>query len=274
MFKSLLLALDRSPGSLNARTIALSLARKHGARVRGLAVVDPELIAPPEPTPAGGDAYKKHKDAVIIERVRAVDAEIAQALTAACAAAGIDGAAEVIQGGALPTLNAAAAAHDVVLIGADATFGADSATPLIGGLLRDNPRPLIVAPGEMAAGNKTLVAYDGSIPTLRALQLFCALGLRVENEVVVTCLNPNGRTALTLAESGASYLNERGYKATPRPIAGDGDPAPALIAAAKDVDAGMIVAGAYGQRGWREWLLGSTTEHLLATSPVPLFIHH
>ncbi len=274
MLKSLLLALDRSPGSQIAQAIALDLARKHGTRIRGLAVVDPDLIAPPEPMPAGGGAYKQHKDAVIIERVRAADIEIAQAMTAACAAAGIDGKAEVVQGAALATLNAAAAAHDIVLIGADATFGADSATPLIGGLLRDNPRPLIVAPRELAAGTKTLVAYDGSIPTLRALQLFCALGLRTENEVVVVCLDPNGRVALTHAESGAGYLNERGYKATPRPIAGDGDPAPALITAAKEVGAGLIVAGAYGQRGWREWLLGSTTEHLLATSPVPLFIHH
>lgn len=274
MLKSLLLALDRSPGSLTAKTIALELARKHRARLRGLAVVDPDLIAPPEPVPMGGDAFKKHKDAVIIERVRAADADIAQALTAECKAAGIDGQADVVQGAALATLNAASAAHDLVLIGADATFGADETAPLINGLLRENPRPLIVAPRAPSGGDKTLVAYDGSIPTLRALQLFCALGLRAENEVVVTCLNTNGRTALALAESGASYLSERGYRATPRPVTGDGDPAPALIEAAKGAGAGMIVAGAYGHRGWREWLLGSTTEELLATSPVPLFIHH
>jgi nucleotide-binding universal stress UspA family protein len=274
VLKSLLLALDRSPGSMTAKAIALELAREHKARIRGLAVIDPDLIAPPEPTPMGAGAFKQHRDAVIVERVRAADTGIAQALAAELKAAGIEGTVEVVQGGALATLNAASAAHDLVLIGADATFGADEMAPLINGLLRENPRPLIVAPREPASGTKTLVAYDGSIPTLRALQLFCALGLRTECEVVVTCLNMNGRTALALAESGASYLNERGYKATPRPIAGDGDPAPALIEAAKDVGAGLIVAGAYGHRGWREWLLGSTTEDLLATSPVPLFIHH
>jgi nucleotide-binding universal stress UspA family protein len=274
MLKSLLLALDRSPGSMTAKAIALELARKHKARIRGLAVIDADLIAPPEPTPMGANAFKQHRDAVIIERVRAADTGLAQALATELKAAGIEGTAEVVQGNALATLNAASAAHDLVLIGADATFGADEIAPLINGLLRENPRPLIVAPREPASGTKTLVAYDGSIPTLRALQLFCALGLRTESEVVVTCLNTNGRTALALAESGASYLNERGYKATPRPIAGDGDPAPALIEAAKDVGAGLIVAGAYGHRGWREWLLGSTTEDLLATSPVPLFIHH
>ena len=274
MLKSLLLALDRSPGSQSAKALALELARKHGSRVRGLAVVDPEIIAPPEPTPVGGDAYKQHKDAVVIERVRAADVEMAQDLSRACGAAGIDGKADVVQGGALAVLNAASAAHDLVLIGADAAFGGGETAPLINGLLRDNPRPLIVTPGQPTAGTKTLVAYDGSIPTLRALQLFCAIGLRTENEVVVTCLNASGRTALSLAEDGATYLSERGYRATPRPIAGEGDPAPVLIEAAKDVGAGLIVAGAYGQRGWREWLLGSTTEHLLASSPVPLFIHH
>ena len=274
MLKSLLLALDRSPGSQNAKALALGLARKHGSRIQGLAVVDAELVAPAEPTPIGGDAYKRHKDAVVIERVRAADAEIAQALLSECAAAGIDGKAEVVQGNALSMLNAASAAHDLVVIGADATFGDEGTAPLINGLLRDNPRPLIVAPREPVAGTKTLVAYDGSIPTLRALQLFCALGLRRENDVVVTCLNANGRAALAFAEGGAAYLSDRGYKATARPITGDGDPAPALIEAAKEIGADLIVAGAYGHRGWREWLLGSTTEHLLATSPVPLFIHH
>jgi nucleotide-binding universal stress UspA family protein len=274
MLKSLLLALDRTGGSDAAKAMALALAQKHGASVRGVAVVDAELIAPPEPTPVGGGAYKQHKDAVIIERVRAADALIAQAFGAECAAAGVDGKAEVVQGEALAMLNAASAAHDVVLIGNDATFGAESATPLIGGLLRDNPRPLIVVPTGLATDARTLIAYDGSTPTLRALQLFCALRLRVESEVVVACLNENGRVAAALAEAGASFLNARGYKATTRPIIGDGDPAPVLIDAAKDAGAGLIVAGAYGQRGWREWLLGSTTEHLLAASPVPLFIHH
>jgi|CXWL01.1.fsa_nt_gi nucleotide-binding universal stress UspA family protein len=274
MLKSLLLALDRTAGSDAAKAMALALARKHGARVHGVAVVDPDLIAPPEATPVSGDAYKQHKDAVIIERVHAADVEIAQAFGADCAAAGVDGKAEVVQGEALTMLNAASAAHDIVLIGNDVTFGADSAAPLISGLLRDNPRPLIVVPRAPAAGAKTLVAYDGSTPSLRALQLFCALRLRAEGEVMVTCLNPNGRLASALADAGARFLNERGYKATTRPIIGEGDPAPVLIDAAKDVGAGMIVAGAYGHRGWREWLLGSTTEHLLATSPVSLFIHH
>ncbi len=274
MLKSLLIALDRTAGSDAARAMALALARKHGASVRGVAVVDSELIAPPEPTPMGGDAYKQHKDAVIIERIRTVDAAIAQAFVAECAAAGINGTAEVVQGEALTVLDAACAAHDMVFIGNDATFGAESATPLIGGLLRDNPRPLIVVPRAAATGAKTLVAYDGSTPALRALQLFCALGLRAEGEVMVACANPNGRAASALAEAGASFLNARGYKATTRSIIGDGEPAPALIDAAKEFGAGMIVAGAYGRRGWREWLLGSTTEALLASSPLPLFIHH
>lgn len=274
MLKSLLLALEQTPGSIAAKALALEIARSQRARIEGIAVVDPELIAPPEPTPIGGDVYKQRKDAVLVERVRAADIELAQAFEAECAGSGINGKASVVQGSALATLNAASAAHDIVLMGGDATFGAESVTPLVGGLLRDNPRPLIVAPRAPLAGLKTLVAYDGSIPTLRALQLFCALGLRAQSEALVVCLNPNAKTAAALAETGAKFLNERGYKASTRPVIGEGDPAPVLIDAAQEVGAGLIVAGAYGHRGWREWLLGSTTEHLLRTSPVPLFIHH
>ncbi|NJN05752.1 MAG: universal stress protein, partial [Rhodobacteraceae bacterium] len=41
-------------------------------------------------------------------------------------------------------------------------------------------------------------------------------------------------------------------------VGGLDDAAGAIVDAAKG--AGMIVAGAYGHRGWREWLLGTTTE--------------
>jgi nucleotide-binding universal stress UspA family protein len=255
----------------------MALARKHGASIRGLAVVDPELIAPPEPTPMGGDAYKQHKDAVIVERVRQADIQLAQTFVSECASAGLRGSADVIRGAALATLNAACAPHDIVVIGGDAAFGAESsaAPTVIGGLLRDNPRPLIVVPkGAPMDGGHTLVAYDGSIPTMRALQLFSALRLRLEHPVLVASAHPDPKTAAALADAGASYLTERGYKATTRSIIGDGDPAPSLIEAAADIGAGLIVAGAYGHRGWRQWLLGSTTEHLLDTSPVALFIHH
>jgi nucleotide-binding universal stress UspA family protein len=46
------------------------------------------------------------------------------------------------------------------------------------------------------------------------------------------------------------------------------------MAIAEEFGARLIVMGAYGKRGWREFLLGSTTDRLLAHASRPLFIHH
>ena len=177
----------------------------------------------------------------------------------------------MVQGPALESLIARSAASDIIVIGGGAT-----SSTLIGGLLRDNPRPLIVTPAAPATapGTRTLIAYDGSVPAMRALQLFAALRLRVEHEAIVVSIHADAKEAAVLAETGAAFLAERDYKPTARPIVTTADPEDTLIAAAKDADAGLIVAGSYGHRGWREWLLGTTTEELLAKSPVPLFIHH
>ncbi len=276
MLKGILLALDHTPASLEARKLAIHLAQKHHAAVQGIAVVDPDIVTPAEPTPIGGEAIKQHKDAVLIEKARAAAVEFAQRFTYECHERQIHGEASVVQGAAKTSLIAASAAHDIVLLGVDTSFGDGDCTlsPLIGGLLRDNPRPLIVTPAQASTGARTFVAYDGSIPAMRALQLFCCLQLRQDTEVVVASVDRDAAKATAMADTGAGFLRDHGYTATTHPISGDADITTALIEAAKAADAGMIVAGSYGHRGFREWLLGTTTERLLTSSPIPVFIHH
>lgn len=275
MLKSILLALDGTPAALESRKLAMAIASKHGAAILGLSVVDPNVVAPAEPTPIGGDAYKQHKDAVLMERAKTAATEFAEAFVGECRAAGRMAGATVVVGEAAASLVAASAPHDVVLLGVDSDFSGSAAklSALIVDLLRDNPRPLIVSPCNAVPEGKTIVAYDGSIPAMRAMQLFCAMQLRAENEAVVISIDPDRVKAAARAEVGALFLRERGYKATAQPLTAD-DAAGAIVAAAKTAGAGMIVAGAYGHRGWRDWLLGTTTEHLLAASPAHVFVHH
>lgn len=276
MLKSLLIALQNTPASLEAKKLALALARKHGTALHGLAIVDPDIVAPPEPTPVGGDAYKQRKDAALVERARAAAEELARGFANECRSASVKDDAQVIVGEAAAGLIAASALHDLVLLGVDCDFSAEPAdlSPLIASLLRNNPRPLIVSPRQANANGPTLVAYDGSIPAMRALQLFCALGLRTEHEAIVVSVDDDTAKAAAMADTGARFLQARGYKTSLRPSPADGDVTAALIDAAKAAGAATVVAGAYGHRGWREWLLGTTTERLLRASPAHVFVHH
>jgi nucleotide-binding universal stress UspA family protein len=276
LLKGILLALDDTPASMEARKLAIHLAQKHRAVIQGIAVVDPAIVAPVEPVPIGGEAVKEHKDAVLLEKARVAAVEFAQRFTYDCHEAQIHGEASVVQGAAKASLIAACAAYDIIMLGIDTSFSEASGglSPLVGNLLRENPRPLIVTPKESPKGARTFVAYDGSIPAMRALQLFCCLQMRQDAEVIVATVDHDAAKATALADVGAGFMRDHGYNATTHAVSGDGDVTTALIDAAKAADAGMIVAGAYGHRGFREWLLGATTERLMTSSPIPLFIHH
>lgn len=53
-----------------------------------------------------------------------------------------------------------------------------------------------------------------------------------------------------------------------------GPPAQVLLGHVQQVQAGLLVMGAYGQPTLREFFFGSVTRTLLAESPVPLFLYH
>lgn len=273
MMKGLLVALDRTPAALEAKKLALALARKHDATILGLSVVEPDVVAPPEATPIGAGPYKEHRDAVLLERAKTEAAALVQAFTDECRAASVRCETTLVVGTASSAVVEASARSDAVLLGIDSDFSGNPATlsRLVVELLRNNPRPLIVSPKHASTNGKTVIAYDGSIPAMRALQLFCAMGLRADSEAVVVSVDQDPAKAADTADVAVRFLHERGYKASPLASA-ETDVATAIAAAA--AGAGMIVAGAYGHRGWREWLLGTTTERLLLTSPTHLFIHH
>jgi nucleotide-binding universal stress UspA family protein len=276
MLKGLLLALDRTTGALEGKKLAFALARTHDAVVQGILVVEPDVVAPPEPVPIGGGPYKEHRDATMIGRAKAEATLFAQQFVEECRASKVNGDACVIVDDAVPAIVGASARHDAVLLGVDSDFSGDAAplSPLIVELLRNNPRPLIVSPKQAAANGKTVVAYDGSIPAMRALQLFCAMELRADSEAIVVTVDPDASKAAETASVAVDYLRARGYRASPMPVAVGTDVSAAIAAAAQGAGMVVVVAGAYGHRGWREWLLGTTTERLLMTSPTHVFIHH
>ena len=109
---------------------------------------------------------------------------------------------------------------------------------------------------------------------MRALQMFCCLGIRKDSNTLVVTIQDTEAAAAALAARGVEFLRNHGLSTSALPLVSNENPASILIETAKAHAAGMIVAGAYGHRGWREWLLGSTTTRLLEESPIPVFVHH
>jgi nucleotide-binding universal stress UspA family protein len=118
------------------------------------------------------------------------------------------------------------------------------------------------------------VAYDGSLPAMRALQLFALLGLAEGSPVTLLTAREETEEAARLAAEGAAYLRTHGLSVREWAVAG-AHPAELLLAEARMQDARLLVMGAFGRTGLRAWFAGGGATHpLLRDAPCPVFVHH
>ena len=67
MLRSILVALDDTPGAVAARDVAIALARQTGAALTVTVVLDrPHTADEHEPVPLGGAAFKARRDAKLV----------------------------------------------------------------------------------------------------------------------------------------------------------------------------------------------------------------
>jgi nucleotide-binding universal stress UspA family protein len=277
MLRSILLALDVTPGAVAARDYALALARHTGAALTAAIILDkPGLSDAHEAVPPGAAAFKERRDAALLQKAEAAAAEALAGLREA--AAGQPFAVETLEAAPADALLAAAGAHDVLIVGRDSTLGREEAedglSPTIETLLRDRTRPLLVVPPGAAfdPAAASLIAYDGSAGAMRAVQLFALLGLGRCGATVLSVADDEAEAA-ALAGTAAGFLQRHDVAAKPLPVIGT-HPVEALLAEAAAMPAGMLVMGAYEHTGLRALFTGSATKHLLRRAPCAIFAAH
>lgn len=278
MIRSILLALDDTPGAVAARDIAFALARRTGAAVTALIVLDrPHTSGAHEAVPLGASAFATRRNEKFAE---AVEAE-AERVLAEARLAGTDLGFAVVrrEEGPEEALLAEGAAHDLIVIGRDSTLGReaseDGLSPTIEALLRDGARPLLVVPpgaeaGGLAVGEAlqrpVLIAHDGSVAAMRSLHVFALLGLAQDQAVKLLDFTPE-----TSPEALARYLTLHGMRAEAFAITGDAHDI--LLAEAQSLPAALLVLGADQESGITRLIFGSATARLLRAAPCPVFIH-
>lgn len=277
MIRSILVALDDTEGAQRARDLAIAFARHTGAALTMATFLDwPHARDAHEAVPPGAAAFKERRDAARSKRLE----EEAEAAFAACtAAAGNTPFTRLrLVDAPEPALLAAGAAHDIVVIGRDSTLGLedcpDGLAPVIEALLHDGARPLLVAPpGPAPVTGKVLVAYDGSIPAMRAVQLFALLGLGLDLQLRVMSVAATRAEATQMAETAAGYLRSHDFDVEAVGVEGS-HPVDALVAEAAAMPARLLVMGAYEHSGLRTLFTGSATRRLLLSAPCPVFVAH
>lgn len=243
----LLVALPDAGSGWCALDQALVVARREGARLYGLHVVDSE-----------GEARKPEA-----ERLRELFDE-------RCRDAGVDGqfglAVDAVPGA---ILDRAVWADLVVACLVPPGSSPARLSDGVRSLLRRSPRPLLAATAKPSRLERPLLAFDGSARAREAL--FAAAYVAAKWQVPLTVLTvqefatsarvqTEAREYLESYDVAATYLEERG------PVA------QRIVGTARERDCDVIIMGRYKYGPWLDAVFGGVLEQVLLASDRPVLI--
>jgi nucleotide-binding universal stress UspA family protein len=273
----MLVGLDGSPYSASAAELGLRWARRFGALLVGLGVIDEPTIRGGELVPFTGVFAKRPGDEVRMREARVQVEGFLDRFALRCAEAGVP--AKVLEDVGLPweQVLLQAQRYDLVLLGQRTHFHFEtqrSPCETLRKVLKHSPRPVVTAPEKLGGGEVALVAYDGSMQAARALQAFLASGLGDGQEVHIVSVAEEYAEAAGHAGRAAEFLRFHEVDAQVHPVASYEPAAEVLLERARGLNAGLLVLGAYGRPALQEFFLGSVTRTVLDRGAVPLFLYH
>jgi nucleotide-binding universal stress UspA family protein len=140
-------------------------------------------------------------------------------------------------------------------------------------------RPVMIvpaAPAEIALKGTIVAAWDGSAEAARAFNDALIL-LKPATRVVllVGVMDRAGEKAEPATDDMVAHLKRHGVSVeVARVPASEGDIGRLLLQQAKELQADMIVMGAFHHSRWREFILGGVTLTMLEEATIPLFMAH
>jgi len=280
-YKTLLVVLDEDRRSSERLTLAATLAERFDAHLVGLyASIGPE-------PPGRFDRFNTYGPVLrpIYEGVEAWIREQGEAMRA-----GFEAVVKRQSISAEWRMASGYPAHQVALHGRGADLiilgqidGSDPWSSLLHPAPQEvaltSGRPILVVPyiGHFEQiGRHVLIGWDASREASRALSDAMPL-LAAASTVTVTTIDAEEACAKDAVPDTdiALYLARHGVKASiERTVSAGVDVGNLLLSRASDLDADLLVMGAYGHARVRELLLGGATRTVLATTPVPVLMSH
>src|SRR5439155_15865248 len=141
-------------------------------------------------------------------------------------------------------------------------------------VLHSPPRPVVAVPEKLGDGQTVVIGYDGSLQAARTLAAYLATGLAGRFENVVVTIDEDFDEAGRIAGRAVEYLALHGASVKARPVETRLDPASILLDQPVQLNAHLLVMGAFGHSALREFFFGSTTRGVLRGSTVPVMLYH
>lgn len=276
MLRGILVGLDGSPFSDTAVALGLQWARAVNAVLAGQTVIErPNLTA--AANAAGSGIFRLADEDKKIAAAKAVADQLLANFSTRCTSVGVTGKQLQEIGDPAGVILVQAQRYDLILLGQETRFKA-----MPGGIpcdtldkvLHSPPRPVVATPATLGEGKTAVIGFDGSLQASRTLAAYVATGLASVYENVVVTINTEFEEATGTAERAGDYLALHGLPVKLRPVETRLDPASILLDHATQMQAGLVVMGAFGHSPLREFFFGSTTRGVLRESKVPVMLYH
>jgi nucleotide-binding universal stress UspA family protein len=280
MLRSILIGIDPSDCGIAVQELGVRWAKRLGAQLAGLSVVDEPGIHQAEEMMFGEAFHRPVGQTMVAEARRKVVEHLGEAknrFRLRCQEAGVDFRLLDEIGAPHLQILLEAQEHDVVILGQRSHFeyGRDGEPDqTVGKVIQDSPRPVVVVPDRLVGFESVVIAYDGSVQASRVLQAFESSGLGRGMQVHVVAVDADRRDAAHRALRAIAFLSCHEIEATSHIVETSSAPADAILKKVRSLDAGLLVMGAYGQPVLREFFLGSVTRTMLKECPVPVFCFH
>jgi nucleotide-binding universal stress UspA family protein len=250
LFTQLLVPISSVEASRPAIDQALAMPRCEGSNIQGLLVTT--------------DATGAESESTQVNR-----SEFDQSL----AHSGAQGSLAVVNGEIAGQIVEHAALSDLVILNVAHPTGPSMADRFSSGLrtiVLRCPKPVLAVPGKISPLSRLILAYDGSPRAREALFVATFLAGKRNAPLVVVSVSDNRKTANNLLDEASRYLNDREVDATF--LSRQGDPGTQILETASSTASNLILMGGYGTGSLAEMVLGSTVDHILRSTNIPVLI--
>ena len=274
MIKRILVPTDGSEYASVGVRYAVALAKRYGATLVGLHVVDIKLLEGPflrDISASLGTApyvnYQGNVSMILEERgVAALDS-----FRKACEEAGVACEACQVTGIVARCIVEKSELADLIVMGRGGEHGqwldglAGSTTA---GVVRRATQPVLVTGIDTLGTRRLVAAYDGSVHAKKALQ--AAAGISADWQMPCHVLVVGDEKAEFLLDEARAYLET--HDITANYVLRGGDPSEVIVGYAEECEADLLVMGAYGHTKVRELVVGSVTAYALNHAQCPLLL--
>ena len=273
MIKRILVGLGDVESSGAATQQGVELAKRHGAEITAVTVVDHNRLDNVGPVPIGGGGAARQLREYRRKITRDAIEKAIGHFKLACNEAGIRFRLICEEGEPFDRMISAARYHDLIITGLEHLFEhgvIDEPPDELVRLVECGVRPLLAVGGVSRPVHKALIAYSGSMESAKAMRRFCQLRIWPDVKLrIVTFDGARGDPEKLLADA-AAYCGAHGLQAETEQSADaarDG-----LLEHARQWDTDLIVLGNSARSLLMKKLFGQTALHVITNTDRPLFL--